>query len=263
MQIGSSSAVAFRAPAESLFRYPVWLWPNLLSLDAPCVAVAWCALLAKSLRLAIDPLALLLLGATVWIIYVADRILDVRACVGQTARHRFVSAHRAALRVATVAVLLLTAAVGVHALSRAILIRGFIVAVSIGVYFIYVHGPHAAGQRLKQLAVAALFAAGVVLPLPNSSEVAFAWGATAAIVWLHISAIDAWESNLPSAGLTVASIAVGALCSLVKSNEYYSALAVSAFLMAMLNALRPRLSPDLLRAAVDLALVLPATILLL
>jgi hypothetical protein len=34
---------------ERCYRHPIWLLPNLLSLDAPLVAVCWQVLFAKSL----------------------------------------------------------------------------------------------------------------------------------------------------------------------------------------------------------------------
>jgi hypothetical protein len=60
-------------------RAPFWLWPNLLSLDAPLVAVAWLFMFSRAWRVDFHPWhAYAALGLTVWIIYVADRLLDVR-----------------------------------------------------------------------------------------------------------------------------------------------------------------------------------------
>ena len=60
-------------------RTPYWLWPNLLSLDAPLVAVAWLFMFASAWRVDFHPWqAYMVLGLTVWIIYVVDRLLDVR-----------------------------------------------------------------------------------------------------------------------------------------------------------------------------------------
>ncbi|MFT5633762.1 MAG: hypothetical protein ACI9SQ_001485 [Rubritalea sp.] len=75
-------------------RPPFWLLPNLLSLDAPLVAVVWMWILAKSMRVVyVDNHAYWLLAGAVWSIYVLDRILDVRRDQGpveeMSARHRF------------------------------------------------------------------------------------------------------------------------------------------------------------------------------
>ena len=68
--------------------------PNLLSLDAPLVAVVWMWILAKSMRVVyVDNNAYWLLGGAVWSIYVLDRILDVKRFQGpveeMSTRHHF------------------------------------------------------------------------------------------------------------------------------------------------------------------------------
>ena len=75
-------------------RKPLWLFPNLLSLDAPLVAMAWLYVFAKTWRLGYHPWeAYASLGLAVWIIYVADRLLDASLAGGTKAalepRHRF------------------------------------------------------------------------------------------------------------------------------------------------------------------------------
>src|SRR5258705_13020409 len=75
---------------------PVWLWPNLLSLDAPLVRVLWQASLAQRYAVPLRPAARVALFLTVWGIYIADRLLDVRhpAVTAEPARHRFYRRHR-------------------------------------------------------------------------------------------------------------------------------------------------------------------------
>ena len=59
-------------------RTPWWQWPNLLSLDAPLVAVAWLWMFSRLYYVKYqDPAVYWLLGAIVWVIYVMDRIRDV------------------------------------------------------------------------------------------------------------------------------------------------------------------------------------------
>ena len=53
---------------------PLWLWPNLLSLDAPLVAVLWQGFLAYRFSLPLRPAGRLVLGLTVWAIYFLDRL---------------------------------------------------------------------------------------------------------------------------------------------------------------------------------------------
>jgi len=72
---------------------PIWLWPNVLSLDAPLVAVAWVWMLKVAFNIQyIEPNAIWVLFVVVWCIYVLDRIVDVwvgRTNVEESARHRF------------------------------------------------------------------------------------------------------------------------------------------------------------------------------
>src|SRR6202035_5180189 len=74
---------------------PLWLWPNLLSLDAPLIAVLWQGFLAYRFSLPLRPAARLVLGLTVWAIYLLDRLLDARkpAALHEAARHRYYRRH--------------------------------------------------------------------------------------------------------------------------------------------------------------------------
>lgn len=55
---------------------PWWLWLNVLSLDAPLVAVLWQWALARTYGVQMDPITYSTLGLAVWLIYVVDRVLD-------------------------------------------------------------------------------------------------------------------------------------------------------------------------------------------
>lgn len=57
-------------------RPPSWLWPHVVSLEAPLVAILWLAALAHVDDLRLMPGVLPGLGLAVWIIYLLDRILD-------------------------------------------------------------------------------------------------------------------------------------------------------------------------------------------
>jgi len=60
-------------------RIPLWLWPNLLSLDAPIVALVWLAMFAPIAGMNYQPWqAYTALGLVVWGIYVVDRVMDLK-----------------------------------------------------------------------------------------------------------------------------------------------------------------------------------------
>src|SRR5665213_4378258 len=73
-----------------------WLWPNLLSLDAPLVALLWQLLFVRCFHGSLGLLPAALLAVAVWIIYVADRTLDAWHGAPGTAeqpRHEFYRRH--------------------------------------------------------------------------------------------------------------------------------------------------------------------------
>ena len=70
---------------------------NLLALDAACIAVAWQALVVDSMGPPIGLPERMVLALSVWLTYVADRLLDVRTRAASTllsARHRFAKRRR-------------------------------------------------------------------------------------------------------------------------------------------------------------------------
>ena len=79
----------------------IWLWPNLLSLDAPLVALLWQILFIRCFHAA-NPasssiLTSALLVSVVWLIYAADRALDAWRGSGLRPRHEFYRRHWRAL----------------------------------------------------------------------------------------------------------------------------------------------------------------------
>jgi hypothetical protein len=81
---------------QNRVRPPVWLWLNLLSLDAPLIALVWQDFLSRCYPASLRPTGRCALGLTVWAIYLADRLLDVRhaASISESIRHRFYRQHR-------------------------------------------------------------------------------------------------------------------------------------------------------------------------
>lgn len=77
-------------------RSPWWLVPNLLSLDAPLVAVVWLGLFSAAFQVPVAAIEYLLLGIAVWVVYVVDRLVDARFPDdpdAATPRHRFYARH--------------------------------------------------------------------------------------------------------------------------------------------------------------------------
>jgi hypothetical protein len=181
-----------------------WLWPNLLSLDAPLVAVVWQLLFAGCLRVHLSPVIVVLLACGSWTIYALDRVLDVarpESRLEPGERHRFYERH---WRAFTILLCLVGIASGVAALTilpAPVRRGGLLLCVLVVLYLAIVHS---FGGRLRQwfpkeYAVGALFAAGVTLPFWSRMRhadpielIAFALFGLACQI--NTVAIEYWES---------------------------------------------------------------------
>jgi hypothetical protein len=74
---------------------PWWLWWNILSFDAPMVAVAWALVFAKSAGVALPAAEIAALGLVVWLIYTVDRLLDGQWAVVAVSPRTFASTDEA------------------------------------------------------------------------------------------------------------------------------------------------------------------------
>lgn len=250
-----SALSATAAPAR------LWLWPNLLSLDAPVVAVLWQLLFARCFQVAVDPLAALLLLMTVWLIYTADRTLDAwRGDVGSP-RHEFYRRHWRELLPVWMTVLGFTAWLAAERLPEGLFLRGLILLAAVGVYFALVHS---SVLRLhKEAAVGVLFALGASL---------VAWGKVktpadittillfSGLCWMNCIAIQKWEGEKLDWSPSIAAIVVGcAAATLLYAHRPVlgGAELASAFGFLLLDRVRPRLSADAVRVLADVALLSP------
>lgn len=83
------------SPAQAP-RIPWWLWFNVLSLDAPLVAILWQWALAQNHQVKLLPGCYTALGLAVWLIYITDRTLDGfnMGAKALSARHHFYRKYR-------------------------------------------------------------------------------------------------------------------------------------------------------------------------
>ena len=132
--IGTTSSERTRAASW-------WLWPNVLSLDAPVVTLVWQLWFAKCFRVSLGIDYYLILFLTVWLIYILDRWLDawkLDVTKPHSSRHRFYFDYRwpgAGLWM----VMLMISAFTLTWLSRQVIIRGFWVSAGCLVYLFLVH----------------------------------------------------------------------------------------------------------------------------
>jgi hypothetical protein len=269
------------------------MWPNLLSLDAPLVAVVWQMLFARSFGVAVDGAQLAALAMYVWLVYVADRTLDglrIGDPSHDTARHRFYREHWTKMLPAFAGVALVAAYLSLAALSPAML-RGYLWLAAAGtIYFAVVHLMPSRAQRRwpKELAVAILFAAGVCMPVLAAGKSAWqifapAFAMFAAALWINALGIECWEharalaarrslGPLPTRALAShleaaawAASAAAATLALTHPERagvplIYASIAASTALLGSIEWRRDRLASDAMRVLADAAFLTPIVV---
>jgi hypothetical protein len=162
----SSTSHAWRASDETSYRD--WRWLSRLSLVEPLVAVSWYAALARTFDVPVRSDRSMLLFGSLWLIYMADRVLDVQrmrpTAVPRTERHRFVHRHLALVMVAWCAVFLASVTLACSCLTPGEWTGCLLVMSAALLYMGLVHGARSArGLRergAKELGVSFVFALG-------------------------------------------------------------------------------------------------------
>lgn len=237
---------------------PVWLWPNLLCLDAPLVALAWQDLAARSFGAPLHPAGRIALALTVWAVYLADRLIDIRGegPAPKTARHEFARRHRGVLRVLLGAVLMLGGMVAVVELRRVVLLYGLALAGCV-ISYLSIFPPRASRWE-KQIVAAVLFSAGVLL-VPATSLVKWRLVAPAVLFaglcLCNLVLIELWEAGRAGHLIWMAPASVAALALLRPGGGWQDAVAFSGVLLAGLAVSGSRLSLDARRTLADVALL--------
>lgn len=267
-------------------RRPIWLWPNLLSLDAPLVALAWFWMFKQTWRVGYHQ-ALLpwFLALLVWCIYVADRLIDERmAAMGsqrKTPRHEFHASFRLPFTIALLAGGLL--AVGLLLLQPPDLWKhgAFVGVLALG-YFTMAFLDSGTGISYTKNVLAGLAfgygtAVGVHFYRPDSNLGNFV-GSPEVLCFgllciLNITAIDHWEQARRSEDpdvrddyemvltLLLLVLVAGSFFLGLRADEFrepfFFSVALAAGALQLLNRARSRLSLDALRVLADVAMILP------
>ncbi|MEO8663694.1 MAG: hypothetical protein ABI693_34880 [Bryobacteraceae bacterium] len=253
----------------------LWLLPNLLSLDAPLVALAWQDLLARSTHLPLPPQARLSLGLSVWAIYLADRILDARRpfTTAEAPRHQFYRNHPLAART-LLALVLLATTVSVILLPSAIVKAGFLVLAAVAVYLAAIHSG-VAPKIPKEFAVALLFPTGTFLAAwvasPHPAPLLLLFLPFFLLCLGNLCVLETWEwrrwgsiGARPSDAvrkladtLPYWATLLGLISLAVGSAPWYLASGISALLLATLARFHKKLPPDVRRVLADALLLTP------
>ncbi len=255
-----------------------WLWANLLSLDAPIVAVLWQQLFTRTLHVPATKASAITLAATVWVIYASDRVLDAVRAIGHSARHRFYRQHWRTVVPVLLAALLLAAWCALTGIRKPVLHNGIAMLAIVAVYFGAVHLAPEFTQRWwpKEMAVAVIFSVGTCIHVWTfPPHPALLWTVPlllfCSLCWLNCAAIAQWEAGAPhpstqwiGARLSAASAVVAAIAILFavlnpfpSNRPLYLSEGVSAVAFLLLARLSSNISHDGLRVAADTVLCSP------
>jgi hypothetical protein len=275
-----------RLEAPAIVRF----W-HLASFDAPTVAVVWSLGFAWIAEVRLPFWIPLVLALICWAMYVGDRLLDARSALraGDLAslreRHFFHWRHRRILLTGAIAALCGAALLILACMRPSVRDRNSVLGFAALAYFSGVHLPRRwtrfAPLLSKEFLVGILFTAGCILPAVShlgpapgqlwpSPPLIAPWLLFTALAWLNCSAIDSWESDADSAiaaraallGIAGMAAALVLFSSQPRSAELVLTGSASAWLLALLDRLRNRLTPLGLRSAADLVLLTPLLLLL-
>lgn len=287
----AAKRLSFQRSAASMLRG----W-HLLSLDAPTVAVTWCAAFLSVIGVPLTRSAarwpIVFLSLATWLCYVGDRIQDARSALAGSelrARHHFYGnwwrGHRSSLLALVCVAALVCATTGLLALPAPLLVYYGALTLASLLYFAWVHSGREQSARAlaKEAAVAIIFALGCILPAWSSAsstlryQLAPAGMLFAMLCWLNCVAIERWEGRgivgahaHPSthwaarhlnALLIACALAAAALAiwryTVGRPTALAPYLACAFVLLAALERWRLRLSVDSLRIFADVALLTP------
>ncbi len=219
-----------------------WQWPTILSLDAPLVSVLWQDALAHVAGISLRPSHRVVLAATVWLAYAADRWiegwrLDPRAI--RTQRHEFYQRWRWPVAAAWTAVAVADVVLAFTRLSWMEIGAGVLVIVPVLVYLLshqLVHR-HSRWRAPKELCVAALLTSGVCVFLVETThlaDLASAASLFALLCFANCALISVWERDVDlSHGQTSLAIDLGV--SRRGAREHGWAIAQLPLLVAVLS----------------------------
>jgi hypothetical protein len=277
--------VDFRRPAIrlSVLSRSLVLW-HLASFDAPTVAVVWAFAFAQAAGVPLQAWIAVLLFCGTWTVYVGDRLLDARRAMlsGRLntlrERHFFHWRHRRTLLPFAVGTGAMAAFLIVHRMPVAVRERNSLLAAAALAYFSGVHSspPIPAWLRriaTKELLVGVLFTAGCAAPvLARSGRMPVLWTLLAffaALAWCNCRAIERWESSESKSNISLHAGLLGATGTMMGAGLGFkhpgaaallAAGAVSSLLLLILDRVRYRISPLMLRTLADVALLAPAVL---
>ena len=274
-----------------LSRFPWYLWPNLLSLDAVAVSLVWLWCFSVTEKVPILTPTYLILGLVVWLVYTADRLLDayrMKDAALSAPRHRFARRFMRPLMVLCGVSLAAAIYLVLFKLQAVLIYHGLVISMMVVLYFVLRLSPKTDLQLLlpKEVFCGVVFALGSTYPvhaLPNNflagvltAELAL----FALLCSLNCIAISVWEWREDQANDDGASIvqnwpgirrnyvkyafllaAVATWLGLRGLPDFFApvliSVALSAVLLGAIGLAEGVLSKDLRRVLADVVLLSP------
>ena len=269
-------------------RTPWWLWPNLLNLDSPLLAVIWQEQFARIAGVNLNFADRLLLFCCTWLVYCADRVLDVADSDGraETGRHAIHQKGRPVWLGVSAVILLIALVTAIVRLNTAAWLAGSGVLALTAIHFAATHWLPGLRTRLwpKEWHVGLVFAAGCALQVwavqpstwPSLLLPVLGFGALCAMSCSHITTWEVVSADRRDADsllnahpwfvrrLSWFDIALGLLAltlaaALGQEEEQQAlvAVALSALGLAWLHDRCNRYSAEFLRTMADIGLYTP------
>ena len=264
------------------------LWLTVLSLDAPAVAALWQLLFARSFHVHLAKSVTILLALVVWLIYVADRVLDalkVPAQGEEATRHVFYRQHLWAFLFPLGGGLVLATWMSLTQLDARTFLDGLVILLAVGSYLLAVHLVAPEREWLpKEMLVGVLFALGTCFPVWERMSKDFAtlvgpFLLFTALCWMNCAAIEHEEWTRLRGGrfgrphpwtvwmgrqfmlisFVIAAVALGFILVEVGGAQWQLSAAelISALAFVLIRYKKDALSIDQFRVLVDIALFTP------
>lgn len=276
IQRGAASGLrfaSFRSHARNMLPIRIWQWPNLLALDAALIALVWQAAFAAALGHEVSATAQIVLGLSVWLTYMADRLFDVAKRPLQqlhAIRHRFAKQHARALWALWGCILLLNIGLALTGLSINELRNG---AILLALCLLYTALNQALSRRFfpKELCVALIYTGGVIVFLLPNTDL---WAPASALALLclinclmigskeqHIDAVLQVRSMTRLPVQLIRALEIGcALTLCLLTREWALPIGLSLGALLIIHACQKRLCVETYRVLTDSALLIGPSI---
>jgi hypothetical protein len=276
-----------REASIAITRVAPVVWLNLACLDAPLVSVVWLSLFARTFHSSVESVNCVALFLTAWLIYLADRLADSCSLPEggpRSLRHEFCLNHRQIW----VGMLAVIASTDAYLIWRSIgdetLFAGAVIGTLALIHLVINHllGGTWPPLPLKELAIGCLFAAGTLVALfpgfpPLTGTLISSGIAFACLCTLNCISIAFWERELDDSqrkvsfatrypgldqhlGTLLIALALGSgLAAIIyrQAAPMLVSVSASAFLLALLDSFREKISRDQRTALADLVLFTP------